>query len=268
MAELCRDQVDATHSCTRKDWKVSVAERHRSEFTTTRWSLVLALRDQTSEEAEKALVELCSRYWFPLYAFVRKSGYGREDAEDLTQDFFAQFLEKGYFARADPKRGRFHDFLRTSIRNFMLKQWRRERTRKRGGGAARVPWDQANAEGRFASDLAEEGTPEILSDQQWAKSLADRALAALDRDFARRNKMEVLQQIKQHLWGEARGVSYAELADRAQLSVIAFKSIVHRVRQKYRDLLRAEVAETVADPTEVDDELRHLVMVLSEGTRV
>ncbi len=247
---------------------MKAAERNRSEFATTRWSLVLALREQTSEEAEEALTELCRRYWFPLYAFVRRSGYSHEDAEDQTQAFFAEFLEKGHFARADPQRGRFRNFLLTSLRNSMAKQRRRDDTAKRGGGASRIPWDQIDAEGRYASEPAEEVTPELLYDQQWARSLMDRVLVELDRDFAQRQKAEVFQQIKRHLWGEAREVPYRELADRAQLSVSAFKAAVHRVRLKYRDLLRGEVAETVADPSEVDDELRHLVMVLSEGSRV
>ena len=226
----------------------------------------MSLRDQTSEEAREALVELCRRYWFPLYTFVRRSGYGREDAEDLTQDFFAEFLEKGYFSRADPQRGRFRNFLLTSLRNFMTKQWRRNQTLKRGGKTSRIPWDQTDAEKRYASELTVEVSPEILYDQQWARSLIDRVLAELERDFARRDKAEMFRQIKQHLWGEAREVPYPESADRARMSVSAFKSAVHRVRRQYRDRLRAEVAETVADPADVDDELRHLVMVLSQGT--
>ena len=117
---------------------MSTAERQRSDFATTQGSLVLALREQDSEEAREALVELCKRYWFPLYAYIRRSGHSREDAEDLTQAFFAEFLEKGHFARADPQRGRFRDFLLTSLRNFMEMQRRRDQTQKRGGGATLV----------------------------------------------------------------------------------------------------------------------------------
>ena len=238
---------------------MSTAERQRSQFATTRWSLVLALREQSTEESEKALVELCHRYWFPLYAYVRKSGYSHEDGEDLTQDFFAEFLEKGYFSRATPELGRF--------RNFMAKRRRRDQTQKRGGTAVRISWDAAGADRRYSRDLAEQVAPEILFDQQWGRALMDRVVAALDRDFARRSNAEIFQQIKRYLWGEEREVPYRELADRAHMSVSAFKSMVHRVRRKYRDMLRAEVAETVADPADIDDELRHLIMVLSAGTR-
>ena len=197
---------------------MSASAQHRSEFATTRWSLVLSLRDQSSEEAQEALVELCRRYWFPLYAFARRSGYGREDAEDLTQDFFADFLQKGSFSRADPQRGRFRNFLLTSLRNYLVDKWHRERARKRGGGVTRIPWDQTDAEERYANDLIVAEAPEILYDQQWARSLIDRVLGDLDRDFQRRNKAEIFRQIKRHLWGEDREVPYGELADRAQMN--------------------------------------------------
>lgn len=243
---------------------MSESERNRSDFVTTRWSLVLAVRDHSSEEA---VVELCRRYWFPLYAFVRRTGCGREDAEDLTQGFFAEFLEKGYFSRADPQRGRFRNYLLTSIKNFMVKKRRRDRSQKRGGGVSLVSWDQTDAESRYASELAVEVSPEVLYDQQWARSLLDRVLAELDSDFARRDRAEIFRQIKQHLWGEAREVPYQELTDRAQMSVGAFKIAVHRVRQQFRDLMRAEVADTVSDTADIDEELRHLVSVLSQGSR-
>ena len=246
---------------------MSAAEHQQAQFVTTRWSLVLAVRETSTAESEKALVELCRRYWFPICAYVRRAGQSREDAEDLTQDFFAEFLDKGYFERADPTRGRFRSFLLTSMKNFMTMRWRRKQTGKRGGGTIHVPLDPVLADNWYVAEPAEELTPEMLYDQQWARSLVDRAHQELESYFDRRNKAVALQHIKRYLWGEDRDVPYAELAGRAQMSVSAFKSTVHRVRRKYRDLLRAEVAETVADPAEVEDELQHLLMVLIQGSR-
>ncbi len=239
--------------------------RQSPAFSTTRWSLVFAVGGGESVEAEDALLELCRRYWFPLYAYVRKSGYRHEDAEDLTQGFFAEFLERGYFSRADRKRGRFRNFLLRSLKNFMSKEWRRDQTIKRGGNAARIPWDLAEAERRYGGEQCEEFIPEILYDREWARSLIDRVLEQMDSDFGKRNKSELFRQLKRHLWGEARDVPYRELAERAKMSVGAFKIAVHRVREQYRSLLRAEVAETVADPAEVDEELRHLVAVIRQS---
>ena len=232
-------------------------------FSTTHWSLVLAVRESPSPEAEAALDSLCRTYWYPLYAFVHRHGYTEPDAQDLTQEFLAEFLKKGYFKRADPERGRFRSFLLASMRNFLKLQARRSATKKRGGGMTPVAWNSEEGEPQLHCRQAEDLTPELLFDRRWAEVVVDRVLSRLQREYASKKKAERFSLLSEFLWGSRNGTTYKELGRQSGMSVTAVKVAIYRFRERFRDLLRAEVAHTVADPDEVEDELRYLIKVLS-----
>ncbi len=243
---------------------VSLPDGQRTTFVTTRWSLVLAVKDPTSEaDAQEALAKLCSTYWYPLYAFTRRSGYSPDDAKDLIQDFFAHLLEKGVVARADRERGRFRTFLLACLGNLMKKQAERASAQKRGGGMREISWDEAGAEGRYLAEPLDEMTPVRIFEQRWATTLLENTLNRLRADLATRGKGDLFDHLKGHIWGLEAERPYSEVADRFQLSEGVIKVTVHRMRQRYRVMLRSEVADTVADPADVDDELRYLISVVS-----
>jgi len=234
-----------------------------AEFTTTHWSLVLAAAETSSPRSAAALEDLCRTYWYPLYAYVRRKGHSPEDAEDLVQDFFARFLERHYLASADPGRGKFRSFLLTSLQHFLVNEWRKLRAQKRGGGAFFVGWDEDQTENRYLAEHAEAYTPEKLFEKRWALALLEQVLLRLRAEFAAAGKEAQFESLRLVIWGEKTEPAYAELAARLGLKEGALKVAVHRMRQRYRDLLRAEVAKTVASPVEVDEELRHLISVVS-----
>ena len=233
-------------------------------FPTTHWSVVLfATQDSTSEPAA-ALARLCQSYWYPLYAYVRRRGYSHEDAEDLTQGFFAAILAKDYLGRADPNRGRFRTFLLSSIENFISNEWDRASAKKRGGGQEIISWEEQDAEGRYRNEPVENLTPERIFEKRWASTLLGMVLQKLREEFTIGGRVELFEALKPHLWSEEPALSYAELAARLNMTVVAVKVTVHRLRHRYRDLLREEIAHTVADSTEVDDEIRHLIRIMSD----
>ena len=243
---------------------VSVPDGQRTTFVTTRWSLVLGVKDPTSEaDAQEALAKLCSTYWYPLYAFTRRSGYCVDDAKDLIQGFFVYLLEKGIVARADRELGRFRTFLLACLRNHLKKQVERASAQKRGGGMREISWDEIGAEEKYLYEPLHEQTPERIFEQRWATTLLENTLDLLRADLVRRGKGDLFDHLKGHIWGLKEERSCAEVADHFKLSEGVIKVTVHRMRQRYRDLLRAEVADTVADPSDVDDELRHLISVVS-----
>ena len=215
-----------------------------------------------SAQAAAALETLCRTYWYPLYAFVRRQGHEAQDAEDLTQEFFARFLAKEYFERADPARGRFRDFLLACLKHFLSEQWRQAGRLKRGGGQSIISWDSLTAEERYQSEPADPVTPEKVYDRRWALTLLEQALARLREEQSAAGKAEVFAQLRDYLWGEGGGSHYAEIAAHLGLTEGALKVMVHRLRQRYRELLREEVAHTVSAMHEIDDELRYLVAVI------
>ncbi len=226
--------------------------------------MVLAVKDQVSPEARAALAELCKTYWYPLYAYVRRSGYSEEDAQDLTQEFFTRFLARGYFARAERKRGRFRTFLLSSMKNFLTEEWHKRTREKRGGGRQIVSFDEQDAEGRYLAEPVENVTPEIIYEKRWASTLLNRVTANLREEFKVRRKGEMFELLSQFLWDrEADSIPYEEVAHKLKRSVGSVKVAVHRIRQRYRELLRAEIADTVARSDEIDGELRHLISVIS-----
>jgi RNA polymerase sigma factor (sigma-70 family) len=231
----------------------------RGHFATTRWSVVLAAgADMSSTAAREALATLCEMYWYPLYAFLRGRGYGVEDAQDLTQAFFARVLEKHTIGHADPARGRFRSFLLMSLKNFAANEHDREIAKKRGGGVPIVSLEFEGAEGRFQMEPANDETPEKIFDRRWALTLLEHVLSRLKAEIARSGKQSQFEGLKTYLTGDQPQLSYAQTASDLGMSEGAVKVAVHRLRRRFRDVVRDEIAQTVSSPEEIEDELRHL----------
>jgi RNA polymerase sigma factor (sigma-70 family) len=240
-----------------------MATINQREFTTTHWSVVLAAGQRDAPDAQRALGKLCRTYWYPLYAFARRQGKSPEDAEDLTQEFFARFLENGSIGLADPARGRFRSFLLGSFKNFIADAHRHASRLKRGGGQSPVSWDAMSAEERYLSEPKDKSTAEAFYEERWALKLLETAMERLGAELAAAGRERVFAELKGQMLGESGvAVSYRELSGRLDMSEGALKVTVHRLRQRFRQLLREEVANTVAEAGEVDDELRHLVRVV------
>lgn len=232
-------------------------------FATTHWSVVLAAGDPTGAEAGTALARLCQVYWFPLYVFIRRKGIDPAGAEDLTQGFFADFLARNRVAQADPARGRFRSFLVGSLENFLHNQWRHQSAQKRGGGQMPLSLDLQRAEARFASEARDTEAPDVAYARQWARTLLAETLGQLEAEWVREGRGELFRQLQAHLWGDPTSLPYAELCRRFDLTAVNLRVIFHRLRQRYREVLRRAVANTVPDPAEIDDELRFLMRVVS-----
>ena len=233
-------------------------------FHTTHWSAVLAARDETASQAEEALAELCQTYWYPLYAYVRRRGTNPSEAEDLTQGFFARLLEKNYIASVTPGVGRFRCFLLASLKHFLANEWDRAQTQKRGGRKVIISLNEQEAEERYQFEAVENITPEILFDQRWALTVLDRVLVRLRREFSAKEKEQLFDELKLFLSTDDPGCSYAEVASRTGLKEGTVKVAVHRLRRRYGELLRAEISNTVNEPSDVEAEVRHLISVLGK----
>jgi len=234
-------------------------------FATTHWSVVVAAANGETPEAAAALQRLCSTYWYSLYVYVRRRGYGPEDAQDLTQEFFALFLRKEYFRLADRARGRFRTFLLHALEHFLINEWKRAQCAKRGGGTTPFSLDAAAAEQRYASEPGTTLTPERAYEKRWATTLLDRVLASLKQEYADAGNRRVFAELADLLWGKDGSASFAEIGARLDLTEGAARGAMHRLRTRYRERLRHEVAQTVAEPGEVDEELRYLISVVSQG---
>jgi len=235
----------------------------RNEFPTTSWTLVVAAGDPAHRDCRDALVRLCEHYWYPVYAYVRRRGHPREEAQDLTQDFFVRILEGRYLDRADPSRGRFRSFLLNSCKYFLADQADRERALKRGAGAI-LPFEVSSGEERYRFEPLDNETPEHIFERNWALSLLDRAVSCLRDEFTRHGSLGDFEKLKVFLLGQAE-VPYAELAREMGASEGGLKVAIHRLRKRYRVLFQREIAETVADPAEVDSEIRFLFSALKGG---
>lgn len=231
-------------------------------FATTHWSVVLEAADTDSPRAAAALEELCRAYWFPLYAYARRLGRDVPAAEDLTQEFFARLLQKDYLRVADRRRGRFRWFLLTAFKCFLANEWDRQTALKRGGGQRPVPLDALTAEQRYQLEPADRHTADLLFERKWAMTLLETARARLRAEYETGGKGERFRLLEASLPGERTERTYAELGVELGLSEGAVKTEVHRMKRRYAELMREEVARTVADATEVDLELRHLIDVL------
>lgn len=233
-----------------------------SLFATTHWSAVLAAGDPASPQAAAALETLCRGYWYPLYAYVRRSGHSPQDAEDLTQEFFCRLLEKNSLAQAAHERGRFRSFLLTSLRNFLTNEYHRGARLKRGGGQSMISLDSTAAEDRYLAEPMDTATPETLYEQRWALTLLENALARLREEYAANGRGPLFDLLKERVWGERNATSYADLAAQLDLTEEAVKKAVQRLRQGYRAKLRAEIAHTVSTVAEIEEELQYLARLL------
>lgn len=239
------------------------AEARGQVFVTTQWSVVLAASRSDTTNAQAALEKLCRTYWYPLYAYVRRRGHPAEDAQDLTQAFFARLLERHWVSDADRERGRFRTFLLTAMSRFLSNEWDKARAQKRGGGVAHVPIQLDTAETRYGHEPADSCTPEQCYERRWALTLLDTVLQRLRAEYEHAGKGELFAGLNSSLIGGRESQPYAELAAKLDLSEGAVKVAVHRLRQRYRKLLRAEIAETMTATEDVDEELRHLFAVLA-----
>jgi RNA polymerase sigma-70 factor (ECF subfamily) len=217
----------------------------------------------SAEESADSLAQLCEAYWHPLYAYVRRSGHGVEDARDLTQEFFARILEKKSLREADHERGRFRSFLLASLKHFLANEWDRARAEKRGGGAVSISLDAATAEERYKLEPADRLTPEKIFEREWALTLLDRTIANLGEQYSYEGKQELFGRIKDFLAGDVARGGYDAAAAELGMTEGALKVAVSRARRRFGDLLRLEVAATVADAADTQDEVGHLLTALA-----
>jgi DNA-directed RNA polymerase specialized sigma24 family protein len=234
---------------------------HHKWFTTTHWSVVLAARE-SSPSAEAALQTLCRAYWSPLYAYVRRCGHGEHDAQDLTQSFIAQLLARNFLAGVTPHKGRFRSFLLAALKNFLASEHDRATAAKRGGGRAPVSLDADPEEAFLLAEPATLTTPEHLFERRWAIALMERAFARLREEFVAAGKTVQFARLKGYLEAEPERGEYTEAARDLKMSSSAVGVAVHRMRQRLGEIIRREIADTVASPEEINDEMRHLVTVL------
>jgi RNA polymerase sigma factor (sigma-70 family) len=234
-------------------------------FATTRWSIIRAAGGHDSPAAADALAALCEAYWYPVYAFIRRQGRDAADAADLTQGFFCRLIEKHDLGTADPGRGRFRSYLLASVRHYLANEYDRATAAKRGGGARHVSLDLESAEGRYQHEPADELTPERLYERRWALTVLDRTLERLRAEYESAGKGPLFDELRGTLTADGEGSAHAESAARLEMSVGAVKTAAHRLRRRYRDLLRAEIGETVTNPADLTDELRDLFRALGRS---
>lgn len=238
---------------------------HMGGFETTHWSIVRAAGSDSTGRSRDALAQLCGTYWEPLYAYLRRQGHRAEDAEDLTQGFFARVLEKGVLDAADPTRGRFRSFLLASLRHYAANERAHAEALKRGGSVPALPLEFDGAERRYLAEPEDTATPERLFDRRWALALLDRAMVRLAAEYRQRGKHDLFESLKAHLIAPDEGIPYSEIASRLGSSEGATRVAAHRLRRRFGDLLRGEVARTVDTADEVEDELRHLIQAVGRG---
>ena len=231
-------------------------------FDATHWSLVLAAGRDSTPDARAALEKLCRTYWPPLYAFVRRSGHPPADAQDLTQGFFLQFLQRNFLDDVDPRKGRFRSFLLASLKHYLSNERDRAHAQKRGGGLAPISIDAQDAEGRYLHEPADPMTPDKLFERRWALTVLDQALARLQDEYAATGRETIFAQLKGELTSDAARAPHAEIARELDMTPGAVKVAAHRLRQRFGEVLRAEIAETVARPEDIEEEIQHLFQAL------
>jgi len=239
-------QLDSPHSA-------------RTEFRTTHWSLVLAAAERESVESDAALERLCRAYWYPLYAHVRRQGNDPHEAQDLTQAFFERLLEKSFLRAVDRNKGRFRAFLLTALDHFLANEWRRGHARKRGGGRTIVSLDDESIENRYSLEPTHDETPERLFERRWALTVLERAMNRLGAECDTSARAALFDAVRSLIGGDRADLPHSMLAARLGMIENAFNLALHRLRRRYGELIREEIAETVAGPHEVDHELRHLM---------
>ena len=235
----------------------------QAEFPTTRWTLIASAGNVRDPDSRRALESLCAAYWYPLYAFVRRRGSSPEQAQDHTQDFFARILEHGYFDRADREKGRFRSFLLSAFKAYLCGAFDHDHAVKRGGGIQMFAFEVSNGEEMYAREPVCDETPERIYERRWALTLLDRVMEGLRDEFVRHGRLDHFNRIKFALLGEA-SIPYANLARELETNEASLKVGIHRLRKRYREILRAEVADLVADPADVDSELRFLISAVGK----
>jgi len=233
------------------------------QFVTTHWTAVLSATGSDSTQARHALAELCQTYWYPLYAFIRRQGHAPHDAEDLTQEFFARLVEKEFLRAVRREKGRFRSFLLTALKRFLANEHDRATAQKRGGDRAVISIDHASAESRYELEPAHQVTPEVIFEQRWATMLLERVLERLREEYAATNRALLFGHLSDSLTKERDALPYAEIARELKMTEAAVKMAVQRLRRRYRELLREEIARTVASPDEIEAEIRHLFTTFS-----
>ncbi len=227
-------------------------------FVTTRWTVVLAAGESSSLQSKRALEDLCQTYWFPLYAYVRRRSHSKEDAEDLTQEFFRQLLQRHWIEDVDRNKGRLRAFLITALKHFMAKEWRRVSAQKRGGGQHHISIDPGLAEGRYAAVGSPQMDAEVLFDRQWALTLLELTIKQLEEEYAEAGKATEFAVLKDGLVISHQAIDYPAVASRLDITEGAARVGVHRLRKRFRQLYREEVAQTLPPGSELDEELRYL----------
>jgi DNA-directed RNA polymerase specialized sigma24 family protein len=231
-------------------------------FATTHWNIVLAARDGSGTTARDALEVLCQKYWFPLYAYVRRQGHGPHDAEDLTQGFFAHLLSRDFLGHVTQDKGRFRSFLLACLNHFLTDEREKDRAEKRGGRQPCCSLDVSAAEARYGLERCDSRAPNTIYERQWALTMLNRVLDALQAEFTAADKARMFDRLEPFLLGDKSGETYAESALILGTTEGAIKMTVHRMRQRYRELFREEIAQTVAAPEEVEEEMRYLFGVI------
>jgi len=232
-----------------------------ARFATTNWSVVVAAREGDSVQVREALSTLCSAYWYPLYAYIRRHGHNADEAQDLTQEFFARLLERDFLGTVDRDKGRFRSFLLACCKHFLANERDRTRAQKRGGGQPPVSLDFGTAEDRYSLEPAHNVTADKLFERRWVLTLLDHVLGRLHDEYVSKGKGELFEGLRSFLVGE-KGTPHSRVAVELGMSEGAVKVAVHRLRQRYRELLREEIARTVDNPEQVDEEIRELFVAL------
>jgi DNA-directed RNA polymerase specialized sigma24 family protein len=232
-------------------------------FTTTHWSIVLAAKQSDALKSQTALEQLCRTYWYPLYAYVRRRGNNPHDAQDLTQGFFARLLEDNFLGRVQSDKGKFRSFLLATMNHFLANEKDRAGAAKRGGGREILSLDAEPAEDRYKFEPSSDVTAEVLYERRWAWTILERALKRLREEFAKAGKAEQFDHLKGFLEGETGSGEYVELAQVMGTTPSSLAVSVHRLRQRYQELVRAEIADTVASPADIEEEMRSLLAALA-----
>ena len=235
------------------------APTKQAQFATTHWSVVLAAGQNSSPAAGEALDRLCRTYWYPLYAFVRRSGRDVPEAEDLTQEFFARLLQKDFPAGITPAGGKFRSYLLAALKNFLVNEWASRQTAKRGGGKVILSLEDLGAEARYQSEPADQATPDRLFERRWASALLDQVRQSLKKEYAAEGKDRLFESLRASLTGAAPLIPYDALGRQLGMSEGAVKTAVYRLRKRYGELLRLEIAQTVDRPEDIEDEIRCLI---------
>jgi RNA polymerase sigma-70 factor (ECF subfamily) len=231
-------------------------------FRTTHWATVLTARDKDGPAAQTALASLCATYWYPLYAFIRRQGMSPHEAEDLTQDFFYRFLERHGLENVQPARGKFRSFLLTCLKNFLANERERSTAQRRGGGHQLLSLNCDEGETRYSLEPTDHRTPEDMFERRWAFAVLDKTMQNLRQEYSENGKEDLFDDLESFFPGSYRAASRAELAVKRGVTVGAIDVAVHRMRQRFRVLLREQVARTVSSETEIEDEIRYLISVI------